>query len=231
MGNDFNMKTKILVVASLFLLTFSCKKDTPSIDLQKGLISYFNFDDNLKDQKGYASDGIPTGNPTFTAGKIGKALTLNGTNQKVLFSANPAQSPTGVTVACWINVSSVPDAVGRFIASFSDKNSQFIGLEIYPGDKIISLIGFQPGYTESTYTPQTWLHAVMTYNGNDNKLYINGVLKDDFVGAGDLSAYFTSLNIGYNAFSNRYLQGSIDELYIYNRALNQAEVTQLYNLK
>jgi len=52
------MKTKILLLCGLLLATISCKIDKPSVDLQKGLVSYFNFDDNLKDQKGYAGDGV-----------------------------------------------------------------------------------------------------------------------------------------------------------------------------
>jgi len=225
------MKTKILLLCGLLLATISCKKDKPSVDLQKGLVSYFNFDDNLKDQKGYAGDGVPTGNPTFTAGKIGKALTLNGTNQKVLFTANPAQSPNGITTACWMNVSSVQDGIYRWVFRFSDKNSNFGSLQINQGDKIIFLTSSQASNPESTYASQTWMHVVLTFDGNSSKLYINGVLKSNYDEPASLSAYFNSLNIGYNSASNRYLQGSIDELYIYNRALSQAEVTQLYNLK
>jgi len=71
----------------------------------------------------------------------------------------------------------------------------------------------------------------MTYNGNDNKLYINGVLADTLTGVGNMSAYFSAILLGKVLTENKYLQGSIDELYIYNRALSQAEVTQLYNLK
>ena len=102
------MKNFNTFLLSIFILCISCKKDKPSVDLQKGLVSYFNFDDNLKDQKGYASDGVPTGNPTFTAGKIGKALTLNGTSQYVNFTANPSQSPTGITIAFWVAANTPP---------------------------------------------------------------------------------------------------------------------------
>ena len=226
------MKTKILLLCGLLLATISCKKDKPSVDLQKGLVSYFNFDDNLKDQKGYASDGVPTGNPTFTAGKIGKALTLNGTSQYVNFTANPSQSPTGITIAFWVAANTPPlDGFTRSIVLVTNKNNKFFYLTIDQNNKIFSTLLDQAGSAESSFIPEVWTHVLMTYNGNDNKLYINGVLADTFTGVGNMSAYFSAILLGKVLTENKYLQGSIDELYIYNRALSPAEVTQLYNLK
>jgi len=225
------MKTKILLLAGLLLASFSCKKDKPLTAPQAGLISYFNFDDNLKDQKGYASDGIPTGNPTFTAGKIGKALTLNGTSQYVNFTANPSQSPTGVSIAFWMNVMSQQDIYFRNLVYLEDKNSDFAGVVIISSNIVKGAMGSQAASTQASYSPQTWTHVTMTFNGTDTKLYLNGILANADSAPGIGSAYFSSLNIGHNVPNNKYLQGSIDELYIYNRALSPAEVMQLYNLK
>lgn len=225
------MKTKFLLLCGLLLAGISCKKDKPLTAPQAGLISYFNFDDNLKDQKGYAGDGVPTGNPTFTAGKIGKALSFNGASQYVTFGSNPSQSPTGITISFWMSANTPPmDGFSRNIVYLLDKNSKYGNLEINQNNKISSFIGDQAGSAESSFTPGVWTHVLMTYNGNDNKLFINGVLANTLTGVGDLSGYFSSILIGKNIIA-RYFQGSIDELYIYNRALNQAEVTQLYNLK
>ena len=225
------MKTKILLLCGLLLATISCKKDKPLTAPQAGLISYFNFDDNFKDQKGYASDGVPTGNPTFTAGKIGKALTLNGTSQYVDFTANPSQSPTGISIAFWMAANPPPVGLESTIMSAIDQNNKSASFHInQSNNKIFSTLYDQAGAAESSYTPGVWMHVLMTYNGNDNKLYINGVLVDTLTGVGNMSAYFTGLTIGYDNFVKKFF-GSIDELYIYNRALSQAEVTQLYNLK
>lgn len=225
------MKTKILLVCGLLLVGISCKKDKPSVDLQKGLVSYFNFDDNLKDQKGYASDGVPTGNPTFTAGKIGKALSLNGINQKVEVLATPTQSPNGVSIAFWMNVMSQQDAYFRMLVYITDKNFKSLGIGIPTPTNIICSLDTQAGNTQGGFGPQTWTHVVMTFDGMDNKLYLNGLLTDTNSDSGVQSSYFNILGIGFNSYDNKYLQGFIDELYIYNRPLSQAEVTQLYNLK
>ncbi len=225
------MKTKILLLCGLLLATISCKKDKPSGDLQKGLVSYFNFDDNFKDQKGYASDGIPFGNPTFTAGKIGKALALNGINQKVEVLATPTQSPVGVSIAFWVNVVTPQDVNPRIMVSVTDKNSDYVAFDITKPNIVSCFLGTQAGNAEGSCSSQTWTHVAMTFNGTDNKLYLNGILAATNTHSGTTSGYFQFLNLGYNISYNNYLQGFIDELYIYNRALSPAEVTQLYNLK
>lgn len=225
------MKTKILLLCGLLLAGISCKKDKPLTAPQAGLISYFNFDDNLKDQNGYASDGIPFGNPTFTAGKIGKALSLNGINQKVEVLATPTQSPVGVSIAFWMNVVIPQDVDSRIMISITDKNSDYVAFDITKPNKVYCFIGTQGGVAEGSCSSQTWTHMAMTFNGTDNKLYLNGILTATNTDSGTLSGYFQFFNLGYHTAYNKYLQGFIDELYIYNRALSPAEVTQLYNLK
>jgi hypothetical protein len=225
------MKTKILLLAGLLLASFSCKKDKPLTAPQAGLISYFNFDDNLKDQKGYASDGIPFGNPSFSAGKLGKAISLNGINQKVEVLATPTQSPVGVSIAFWMNVVIQQDVDPRIMVDITDKNLDYVIFDITKPNKLSCFIGTQAGSAEGSCSSQSWTHVAMTFNGTDNKLYLNGILTATNTDSGTVSGYFQFLNLGYHISYNKYLQGSIDELYIYNRALSPAEVTQLYNLK
>lgn len=225
------MKTKFLLLAGLLLATFSCKKDKPSIDLQKGLVSYFNFDDNLKDQKGYASDGIPTGNPTFTAGKIGKAITFNGTNQSLFFTASPQQAPTGFSYSIWINYSPIAAGSVGSVLLLQDKNFVSNTLVAQSANTLFSFLIDQNGIVFiKNAAPNTWLHIALTFDGTVYKTYLNGNLVNNVNRQGAISGFFSSLELGYIP-AGVYLNGSIDELYIYNRALSQAEVTQLYNLK
>lgn len=85
----------------------------------------------------------------------------------------------------------------------------------------------------------TWVHYTFTGEGNDPnlanwRLYVNGVLQDS-TATGRLPNLPAGqfLNSNYVGRSNwnfdAYTDGEIDELRIYNRALNASEVLALYN--
>ena len=217
------MKTKFLLLASLLVLGISCKKDKPSPYPTSGLISYFNFDDNLKDQKGYTSDGVKTGTPPYIAGVIGKAIHFNGTDQKIVFSTKMNKASTKISLSVWVkadvgNISSIFLNVGG--ANFSSTGQDTFYFQTVAGGGVA---------TGGLIQTSEWTHVVGTHDGNTAKLYINGVLYKSNSQNGDLNAFGTNLTLGN--YNQDFWAGSIDELYIYNRALSPAEVTQLYNLK
>jgi hypothetical protein len=83
-----------------------------------------------------------------------------------------------------------------------------------------------------------WHNIIFTGNGNTSvadpgrlKVYVDGVLNTDTpLGTGVTSFSSTMNNIGrgHNT-SNRYFNGSMDELAIFNSELNQLAVTEIYN--
>ena len=85
------------------------------------------------------------------------------------------------------------------------------------------------GYRDAIGTAQlplnTWTHLATTYNGNVLALYVNGVQAGQLVIAGSLVASTGALKIGGNAIWGEWFQGEIDEVRIYNRALNATEIT------
>jgi hypothetical protein len=216
------MKTKILLLTSLLVLGISCKKDKPLTAPQIGLISYFNFDDNLKDQKGYASDGIPTGNPTFTDGKRGKALTRNGIDQSVNFKPKNPQNSNQISISCWFKT--VDLGFNNLVLDITNPSNK---VKIYTSQGEVSLTVSLPN-TNSVFVPflsGQWNHYAGTFDGNTMKVYINGIYIAQKNHPGTIFGFNDNMDL-----TNDW-PGSIDELYIYNRALSQAEVTQLYNLK
>ncbi len=90
------------------------------------------------------------------------------------------------------------------------------------------------GITRCTSTFQvgdgTWRHITGTNDGANSILYIDGIqsgLARTAAGIGDSQP---NINIGRWSFSNiRYLNGNVQGLMIYNRALSPQEVLQNYN--
>ena len=89
----------------------------------------------------------------------------------------------------------------------------------------------------SVYTPisavstssNIWYNVVGTYDGNNARLYVDGVLKATVTQTGPLRVSTTeNLKIGNNGY-NEYLSGDIGPVQIYNRALSANEVLHNYN--
>jgi hypothetical protein len=107
--------------------------------------------------------------------------------------------------------------------------------------------GYGANYFSTTYnislTYDTWYHVVATaQNGDKAKLYLNGILVASsgntcpltgyIVGSayGGISYPVTALRIGAYGTATYPFKGYIDDVRIYNRALNASEVLQIYNL-
>ena len=76
-----------------------------------------------------------------------------------------------------------------------------------------------------------WHHYACTYDGSTIKLYVDGDLKTSVSnpnGARSIAADNGPLYIGKDdADNNRYLDGSIDEVRVFNRALSREEIENL----
>ena len=74
-----------------------------------------------------------------------------------------------------------------------------------------------------------WKHLVGVREGGTLKIYLDGIKGTDSTNP-NLVDNANKLIIGDDGGGSRYFNGSIDELMIFNRALTQAEITEIYNL-
>lgn len=71
-----------------------------------------------------------------------------------------------------------------------------------------------------------WQHYALTYNGSELTLYKNGVFVATTIANGSISTTTEALHIGgmpYSSF-NYYLNGELDEVTLWNRALTTSEI-------
>jgi hypothetical protein len=90
------------------------------------------------------------------------------------------------------------------------------------------------------FSPNKWYHATFTYdasqptNATKVKLYLNGAQKTlNYLGTipSSLAATNSDVTIGglYTSVLSQFLNGSLDDVRIYNRALSASEIKQIYN--
>jgi hypothetical protein len=78
-------------------------------------------------------------------------------------------------------------------------------------------------HAENPLPADTWSHVALTFSGNRTYLYVNGELVDN--GAAEPTVTSEGeLEIGGSSDTADYFDGRIDEVRIYNRALNGTEV-------
>lgn len=202
-------------------------------------IALYKLDGNANDAGG-VYNGTPS-NITYTTGKIGQAAVFNG-GAKITNTANVPQTKT-FTISAWINHSSSSFATTR--PMIFSLNNQY--LEIYfaiakPGDffpagTLLAEIWTPTpsGGVKTSNQPITWnaWHNVIAVVSNSSviALYVDGIsqpIVPDNQGSATINRGI--LLIGCRTDDSSYnFNGSIDQVRIFNRALTQAEVTQLYN--
>lgn len=185
----------------------------------------YRLDGNALDESGNYN-GTPTG-LTYGLGRFGRSGVFNGSSTRINTSfANFAS--TGVTVSMWVNI--VAHKNYNYIMNFYENNSF-----IFASDSTGAItFGGAGTIISSAYTVGQWLHVVGTITaGGFATLYING----SSVGTTTSALWFSDTNKNdtfgcgnpsLGTYSS-YLNGSLDQVRIFNKALTQSEVTALYN--
>jgi len=214
-----------------------------------GLLLHYKFDGNADDSSGNGYHGIEMAGPSYVAGKFDQALSLDGFDDYVAIrDMNYASAGhTEVTVCAWIRTS---DPGNQMIVSF-DRNEywrlQIAGEAGGPG-----LVGFEvmtdtgqvdtgqaanwPGNTGRVDDGQ-WHHLAGTFDNGTLTIYIDGNPQEPYFGG----ATFGSGNVRYGYVSMgseatgtdgrmnplSTVDGELDDVRIYSRALSQAEIAYL----
>jgi hypothetical protein len=170
----------------------------------------------------------------------GGSITFNGTNQYVLASAITSPPTTNFTLNVWATFVNV--TADRYLLSFGRDIGTNGGLALIAygfdsvSDKLIFELGSGYGRVSSDIVPavNTWYHIVVTADGTNTKIYINGVLKNTASQGTGAIASSPALSLGSYVNSSGvpstyFHSGSIALFNLYNRALSDTEVLQNYN--
>ncbi|WP_164821530.1 LamG domain-containing protein [Paenibacillus koleovorans] len=189
------------------------------------------------------NNGALIGGPSWTAGKSGNAIQLDGVNNYVTIADQAAlDGMAALTISAWVHLSQMPVTGKYFVPVGKDSagSSESYRLAISPGGSASLAVKTANNgwYTAGTTASSpavigtgTWVHLVGTYDGTTVKIYLNGSLAG--TGASAISGVIyngtSPLRFGYgSSFNIAYTNGTVDEVRIYNRALNATEVLALY---
>ncbi len=138
-------------------------------------------------------------------------------------------SYTQHTISTWVKITN--SGSSKTIIDARDGNDDGIRLRTDASEKIIYELNTSDLTSTNSYVDE-WVHVVATYDGTTQKLYINGALDQSATTSQEVSVT-TNAEIGSRNFSDRAVEflGKIDELAIFDRALEEEEVTKIYRIK
>lgn len=208
--------------------------------LAKGLIGYWqlNAETRGRDSTPYSKHGSFAGSPSLIADRksqSNKAYTFNGTNQYLSVS-NPRLPTTSFTYAAWINLNSVTDSTLFYAGDgLSGNRDEFLFRIIAGQPHLILDRGTAVTGAASSVSAGAWTHVAVTRSGGTITFYVNGVgTAGSGVDSSVLDFNDCQLLIGVDADTgncngtlNEHIDGALDDVRIYNRALNATELKAL----
>jgi len=206
-----------------------------------GLVAYYPFNGNANDESVNTNNGTVFGATLTTDrfGDQGKAIAFNGTNQYVEAPHQPYLTfPAGdFTVGFWAvvnDLSRIQFMVGKDMGQ-GIQNKWIV--QYSPGPEV-QYLGFGfcingPVYAFADVKPRagTWHYFQFRKSGTHYSVHLDGAAVSGEEGVSSLRSDNTApLTIGW-AEGSAYFKGKLDDIRIYDRALMDSEVQQLYLLE
>ena len=200
----------------------------------EGLVAYYAMEGDALDSSGNGLDGTIMGDPAFVAGPVGLAIDLSGDDQVDCNNPDGAFDIEGqLTVAAWINIRSLPQAWAPAvvkgedawrISTNSSSTSFHFGINHWQTANYGVNGSTQVGMDE-------WHHVCGTYDGVDINIYLDGVVDGTIANDVGIGVSTDPLRIGANiTYEDRFWDGLIDEVMVFDRALSADEVVALAGL-
>ena len=199
---------------------------------------YYNFDgngDTVEDGSIYGNDGKIEGKAVREDGVIEKAIVLEPNTWVDLNGPEFENVPLeGITIAVWVNHNDSAEPQSIFDAIGTDHGSGLYHVEIRPaGFRWFHRDGAEKEVFNINPGPiikgGKWVHFTGTYDSKSGtaRTYIDGKETHEAKGDGELSDNWgVQAEIGHHK-NGRWFDGLMDEFYIFNRALSEAEIQEV----
>jgi hypothetical protein len=240
------LKLSFLVGASLCSLFFapcSLNAQVPSYVPTNGLVGWWPFTGNANDESGNGNNGTVNG-ATLTTDRFGntnQAYSFDGVNDFINFNSNSSFNIIDdITISCWcqsLNSTSnqvqlvwfgdTQTAKDPYSIAINSSNLFYFRKDVSTGNTIRQV-------NSNTSASTIYFHVLGTYDvsANKMKIYIDGLLQDSI--NVDFPINYTTQNMLLNFASanngaQQFFKGNLDDIGIWNRALDSTEISNLYN--
>jgi len=183
------------------------------------------------------NNGTFAGTVTRIPGKLGSGA-LDFAGGRVTIPDSPDLDLTGkFSVAAWVRPDTITtssvvrksaqNATDGYELGLSNNGTAFFRLNQLAQPRDVYRVDSGTGV--QAIVAGQWAHLVGVYDGSTMNLYVNGVARTPKAGPAAVATNDLPLTIGAQPGGSSAMDGAVDSVHIYNRALNAAEVTELMN--
>jgi len=202
-------------------------------------------DNTVADLSGNGNDGTVKGGVSSVDGKVQNAASFDGDGDAIATDLNVGASGESLTVSGWLKAPSQSFTNNHFfLGNYLDRpgggfHDGFFAIGSDDGDKMYFWTRDQSttnSVQTGSYGPafdDEWHHyvGVRDAGAEEIRFYIDGDKKETAGFPGDVAIRDPDSFFGMmKHFDTRYLEGDVDDVRIYNRALSDAEVQTLSDL-
>lgn len=205
--------------------------------LAQGLVVFYPFDGNANDESGNGNHGIING-PIPTSDRYNNnnaAYDFDGSNDWIVVNDNSSFISQQMSISVWVHQTEwKPGGVQFLVCGTSTDCAWAIGHN-YSGRMGLLKNQFCGKFTNNQFSSlaalSKWVNYVIVFDESFASLYVNGIFKEKLISNPiDRQCLSNKLFIGLDiGGSPEYFKGKIDDIRIYNRILNQEEISYLAN--
>ena len=205
--------------------------------LTHGLVGHWTFDgpdltDKVYDRSGQGNNGYFRNGATSSAkisGKLGQGLSFDGVNDHV-FISNISSVTTNYSVAFWMYFGQLlPGGTQYGLFTIGGGCSYVLNENEKLGNWNNGSAGSEETGFGTALTPGAWRHVTFVNNGGTLSAYVDGALSGTPISSTP-QCFGGDVEIGGWTANSNYINGKMDDVRIYNRALSPTEIQQLYKL-
>jgi hypothetical protein len=223
-----------------------------SESLKLGLVAYWPFDGNARDQSGNGNNGV-VHSPTLATDRLGmsnSAYSFNGINSYIeIVDGSPFDFSNNMSVAFWVKPETTQLDWAQILSKSHSSNSGSSWIIEQHGNSLnnYEFVYLQHPLHNWFYTTQKftnahqWHHYVISKENTKLSTYLNGSLAFIDYGTnplikqnGNLPLTIGAHNVASTQPANglaSYFNGLLDDIFIYNRPLSAEEVLSLYQFE
>lgn len=197
----------------------------PAAPDTSGLLAHYTFDGNATDISGHGFDGAEDGGVTYGVGVDGQAIKLDGFDDYVVVGAVGVSGTAPRTIAGWVKADTL--AISDYTSIFGFTSTTALTHASFDMNKVLDQYRMHVYNWEGDImaVDLEWHHLAATYDGATIARYGDGRLiglEERVIDTQD------HVQIGKRAHdAGGCFPGAIDEFYIYDRALPEAEIAWL----